>query len=188
MTASDQLYQFTLRSPNLWGQEEERTYIGARLDDSVASHVLGPGEIAITCDRPGVLPFRVLNRAHVTGVKKVVTLKQDMVTLKLDRASRPSSSGEPGRERGHGAPIASTPGVDLYLKPAEKKLGQAHDVTPAVKPQRAWKVPSKSNPDEKHLVTFTGRSYACDCKGFQYRSHCNHIITIVNLRNQGKIT
>jgi hypothetical protein len=175
MTDLSGLYQFTLRSENIWGRMEERVYVGARLPDEVAAHVLRSGEIAITCDRPGVLPFRVLKRAHVTGVKRVVSLK-------TDQAQFPESAGGRGSTL-----IASEPGVDSHLKALYKAQGQAHNVIPAVKPDRAWRVPSRSKPSEKHLVTLTGRAYRCDCAGFQYRSHCSHITTIADMIRKGMI-
>src|SRR3954454_24679869 len=94
------LYQFTLRSPNIWGRMETREYVGARLPDEEASHVLQQGEIAITCDRPGVLPFRVLKRNQVVGVRRVLTLK-------TANAPFPVPAGGRGSTR-----LASEPGAD----------------------------------------------------------------------------
>src|SRR4051794_9103596 len=108
MTRVDGLYQIRPRCENIWGCMEGRVYIGSRLPNEVAPYPLEVGQLLITSDRPDVLPFRLIRRDHVIGVKKVVALKSD-------RSSHSGSGGESSHVR-----LASEPGADAHLKATYK--------------------------------------------------------------------
>lgn len=40
---------------------------------------------------------------------------------------------------------------------------------------RIFEMPSKSNPDKKHLITNLTSNYECDCDSYKYRRTCSHV-------------
>src|SRR4051794_22476668 len=125
------MFRFHLRSKDIWGRQDERSYIGQKLAEPPCE--LGPGELVITSDRPEVIPFRVIKRAHLVRLERILTMK-------LDRRSVPVPRGEPVSNPARTAGSATS------------MVSAAATSAPAL---RKWRVPN-SKGDGTYYVTWSG--------------------------------
>jgi len=122
---------------------------------------LTPNQIALLTPNKAL---RVIERNRILSAKKVTN--QEL----------PESCGN--NDFSQGKPTSSAV-VSSPLRAAG--YGQTDQTsTPPLAVDRKWKVPS-SDGTSHYDVTLSGRTYACTCKGFQYRGYCKHSKAVMEL-------